>query len=66
MAKLIQKEGRYGIYELDKRECAEFHREYPTIGAWDWKYPEDVGNIHMTENESSTLEEMLEWLKEYR
>ena len=41
-------------------------REYPTFVAWDLRYPEDVGNVSMTENESGTLEEMLEWLKEYR
>lgn len=66
MAKLVKKEGRYGIYELDQKECAMHNRECPTFIAWDWKCPEDVGNIRMAETEGSSLEEVLEWLKEYR
>lgn len=65
MARLVKKEGNYGIYELDQKECAMHYREYPTFVAWDWRDPENVGNITFTENESSTLEEMLEWCKEY-
>lgn len=66
MARLVKKEGRYGIYELDQKECAMYGKEYPTVIAWDWKYPEDVGNVKMSETEGRTLEEVLNWLREYR
>lgn len=65
MARLVCKKGNYGVYELDAKECKQYYREYPTFVAWDWRSPEDVGNIHMTENETGTLEEMIEWCKEY-
>ena len=65
MARLIQKEGIYGIYELDKKECETNYRLYPTFVAWDWRYPEDVGCISLSENETETLDEMIEWCKEH-
>jgi hypothetical protein len=65
MAKLIKTEGNYRIYELDQKECSMWYREYPTLVAWDGRYPELVGDMTATENEASTLEEMLEWIKEW-
>lgn len=31
MAKFIKEVGIYRIYELDKKECKEHFREYPTL-----------------------------------
>ena len=65
MARLVKRVNNYGVYELDKRECEENYRDYPTFVAWDWRDTESVGDMYLTENESGTLEEMDEWLKKY-
>ena len=62
MAKFIQTENNYRIYELEHKECQMFHREEPTFITW--KYDEDIGNMLLSENESGTLEEMIKWCKE--
>lgn len=59
MAKFVQTENNYRIYELEEKECKMFQREYPTFITW--MYEEDIGNMFLSENECSTLEEMVEW-----
>ena len=65
MARLVEKVGNYGIYELDQKECAMHNREYPTLVAWDWRDPDNVGNMCMSENESDSLAEMIDWCQEH-
>lgn len=65
MARFIKVEGDFRIYELTASECKMHGREYPTIVCWDKGNPEDVGNMNYTENETETLEEMVEWCKQY-
>ena len=62
MAKFVKTENNYRIYELEQKECAQHFREYPTFVVW--RYSEDIGNVAMSENESGTLEEMIEWCNE--
>lgn len=61
MAKFIQRQGDYSIYELDARECKQHWREYPTLVCWLSTHHEDIGNMSLTENETETIEEMVEW-----
>lgn len=63
MARLKLKIGNWGIYELDEKECEQNWRFYPTYCTWDWRYPETVGNMYATENESATLEDAIKWCK---
>ncbi len=65
MAKFIKTEGNFSIYELDEKECKMHGRVYPTLVCWDKDEHEDIGNMSLTENETETLEEMVEWCKEY-
>ena len=59
--KLVTVENKWRIYELEAKECKEFGREYPTYITW--QYEEDIGNMYLSENESSSLEDMLSWCK---
>lgn len=63
---LVKKVGCYGVYELSKNECEELSKPFPMFIAWDWKHPEEVGNIRCSETESSTLEGVVAWLNEWR
>ena len=58
--------GNYRIYELTRTECKENSREYPTFACW-YEYRgevnPDIGNMHYTENETETFEEMVEWCR---
>lgn len=65
MARLLKKEGNFGIYELTESECKMHGREYPTIVCWDKEDHENIGNMSRTENETETLDEMVKWCKEY-
>lgn len=65
MAKFIKREGIYSIYELDARECKQHGREYPTLVCWYSNHHETIGNMHYTENETETIEEMIDWCKQY-
>lgn len=65
MAKFIAKEGIYSIYELDAKECRQHFREYPTLACWLSTHHDDIGNMNLTENESETIEEMVEWCRKY-
>lgn len=58
LAKIV---GSYRIYELEERECKQHYREYPTFACWFGSHHEDIGNMSLTENEASTLEEMVDW-----
>ncbi len=61
--KFVKTENNYRIYELEEKECKELNREYPTYLTW--KYEEDIGNIYLTENEASSLEDMVKWCRAY-
>lgn len=66
--KFIKTVGDYRIYALDERECKQHHRLYPTLVCWEEKLGTlnpDIGDMSMTENESETIEEMVEWCKKY-
>ena len=64
MARFIKTEGDFRIYELTESECKTHGRVFPTLVCWDKNEPE-IGNMHRTENETETLEEMVKWCKEY-
>lgn len=64
--KFVKTVGDYRIYELDERECKQHYRPYPTLVCWEEKYSTlnpYIGDMSMTENESETIEEMVEWCK---
>lgn len=63
--KFVEKIGLYSVYELDKKECKQHHRVYPTFACWLSTHHEDIGNMSYTENETETIEEMTEWCEEY-
>ena len=65
MARFVKTEGLYRIYELDQRECRMHSREYPTFVCWLGTHHEEIGNMILTENETETIDEMIEWCKEY-
>ena len=65
MAKFIQKQGAYSIYELDAKECRLHGRVYPTLVCWYSSHHDEIGNMSLTENETETLEEMTAWCEEY-
>ena len=65
MAKFIKTEGDFRIYELDAKECKMHGRVYPTLVCWPSTHHEDIGDMSLTENETETLEEMVEWCREY-
>ena len=65
MAKFIDKVGIYRIYELNEKECRQHFREYPTFVCWLSSHHEEIGNMNRTNNETSTIEEMTNWCKQY-
>lgn len=67
--KFVKRVADFRIYELDQRECKEHFRAYPCFVCWEEKpgtINDDIGNMHFTENESETIEEMEQWCEENR
>ena len=63
--KFVKTVGLYRVYALDEGECRQHYREYPTLVCWLGTHHEDIGNMSLTENETETLDEMVEWCEEY-
>ena len=65
--KLVNRIGDYRIYALDERECKQHHKPYPCYVCWEEKLGttnRDIGNLSLTENESDTLQDMVDWCKD--
>lgn len=66
--KFVKKEGNWSIYELGRRECIQNCKPYPTYVCWEEKLGtvnRSIGNLYTTENESSSLQEMIAWCKSH-
>lgn len=62
--KFVQRVNDYRVYELEEKECKENYRCYPCYVCWIEKVGtlnHNIGNLSTTENESETLEEMVDW-----
>ena len=62
--KLVSRIGDFRVYALEEKECKTFHKPYPCYVCWlepVGTINRNIGGLHTTENESDTLDEMIEW-----
>ena len=59
--KYITRIGDFMIYEWTRNECKRYFRPFPTFACWSRKDPLSIGYTALTENETATLSDMVEW-----